>query len=161
MLTIDLTDEQIISMFEQLPEARRNRILDHVAVFGNGVASTSLNSENSERLTGDVTPDDSIINEFIVQVKEFQNALENADGLYHAYYVRLRTTLIALKEAWKERDCIPRIAVSLFIDLPEVARKSSYNYVGAERERMIDLSKELHELVRDVVATDANVLTSY
>lgn len=35
MLTIDLTDEQIITMFEQLPEARRERLLNHFAVARN------------------------------------------------------------------------------------------------------------------------------
>ncbi|MBC7804782.1 MAG: hypothetical protein H7145_01405 [Akkermansiaceae bacterium] len=35
MLTIDLSDEQIITMFEQLPEARRERLLNHFVVARN------------------------------------------------------------------------------------------------------------------------------
>ncbi len=34
-LTVDLTDEQIITMFEQLPEARREKVFNHFAVARN------------------------------------------------------------------------------------------------------------------------------
>jgi hypothetical protein len=61
--------------------------------------------------------------------------------------------LAACELAWSGKDCIPRLAVDVLVDLQPSLLASADRYVGAERQAVIDAAIKLGDDIRAAVTT--------
>lgn len=91
-------------------------------------------------------------------IKEFRNNLEDImidlrflKGLDENKVCKLKDNLQKLIEEWKDKDSIPKILCSYFIDFSSSTEASASMYKDSEKNKILQFADEISELMRKCV----------
>lgn len=82
---------------------------------------------------------------------EFLVALRMKEGLKQDLYDDLVAVLEECAIAWKDQDCIPRLAVSAMVGIEPGTQAAAAHYPSPAKEQIYDASFRLNELINDCV----------
>jgi hypothetical protein len=82
---------------------------------------------------------------------DFLVALRSKDGFQQDLYNRLVDVLRECVPVWQDADSIPRSVVSLLVEIVPSAQASADLYPEPVRQRILDASFELYDLIMEGV----------
>jgi hypothetical protein len=98
---------------------------------------------------------DRMVSSLMAHVKGFSVPLRMGSGFDEAEYAALCEMLRACAAAWHHEDAIPKLAVTILLDLARSLDAASAVYDGPVANRVQSAAMEVDALVRACVAVDA------
>lgn len=77
----------------------------------------------------------------------FVTPMRMGEGFNEEHFERFKAALRDFHTRWADSDMLPRSAVVSLIDLPRIVEACAPFYRGAERQRIIDASVELVDVI--------------
>ncbi|WP_054054487.1 hypothetical protein [Alloactinosynnema sp. L-07] len=87
---------------------------------------------------------------------DFVVALRSNEGFRRDLFERLVSALEDCAVEWAGRDCIPRLAANVLVELVVSVQAAADAYEGPLRQEILDASYELFDLVVACVGVDAS-----
>jgi hypothetical protein len=92
------------------------------------------------------------ISELLSAWEQFDLGLHLREGMSESAYDRLRAALLACANAWGDLPAIPRLGANVLVDMFPATEANAELYDGEVRDRILAISFEIQDLVRECVA---------
>jgi hypothetical protein len=95
---------------------------------------------------------DPVVDDLVDVALAFTLALRSRDGFNDELYEKLIGALTRCAQQWRDRECIPRLAVNVLVDLQPLMLASAELYEPNLRSRIMQEAIRVGDFVRETVA---------